>query len=123
MRPPRSPAAHGALPPEGALAALGAARRRPDVPGRRQSGAALLMAMITVALVATLAAGSLWRQWRGVEVERAERARVQSDWILTGTPAGVGLGQKPAPWFLKPGDVVRLGGTGLGEQVQKYVGG
>ena len=45
------------------------------------------------------------------------------DLILTGTPAGVGLGQKPAPWFLKPGDVVRLGGTGLGEQVQKYVGG
>jgi 2-keto-4-pentenoate hydratase/2-oxohepta-3-ene-1,7-dioic acid hydratase in catechol pathway len=45
------------------------------------------------------------------------------DLILTGTPAGVGLGQKPAPWFLKPGDVMRLGGTGLGEQVQKCVGG
>ena len=45
------------------------------------------------------------------------------DLILTGTPAGVGLGQKPAPWFLKPGDVVRLGATGLGEQLQKYVGG
>ncbi len=45
------------------------------------------------------------------------------DLILTGTPAGVGLGQKPAPWFLKPGDVVRLGGTGLGEQVQTMVGG
>jgi len=40
--------------------------------------------MITVALVATLAAGALWRQWRGVEVEGAERARVQSSWILTG---------------------------------------
>lgn len=45
------------------------------------------------------------------------------DLILTGTPAGVGLGQKPAPWFLKPGDVMRLGATGLGEQVQKCVGG
>ena len=45
------------------------------------------------------------------------------DIVLTGTPAGVGLGQKPAPWFLKPGDVVRLGGTGLGEQVQTCVGG
>lgn len=45
------------------------------------------------------------------------------DLILTGTPAGVGLGQKPAPRFLKPGDVVRLGATGLGEQLQKYVGG
>lgn len=51
---------------------------------RPQSGAALLMAMITVALVAILAAGALWRQWRGVEVERAERARAQSDWLLTG---------------------------------------
>ncbi|HON31633.1 MAG TPA: general secretion pathway protein GspK, partial [Ottowia sp.] len=36
------------------------------------------MAMLTVALVATLAAGALWRQWRGVEVEGAERARAQS---------------------------------------------
>ena len=49
-----------------------------------QRGAALLAAMITVALVATLAAGALWRQWRGVEVEAAERARVQSAWLLTG---------------------------------------
>ena len=40
--------------------------------------------MITVARVATLAAGALWRQWRGVEVEAAERARVQSAWLLTG---------------------------------------
>ena len=40
--------------------------------------------MITVALVATLAAGALWRQWRGVEVEAAERTRVQSAWLLSG---------------------------------------
>lgn len=45
------------------------------------------------------------------------------DVVLTGTPAGVGLGHKPAPWFLKPGDVVRLGATGLGEQRQVFVGG
>ncbi|MES2610871.1 MAG: fumarylacetoacetate hydrolase family protein [Pseudomonadota bacterium] len=45
------------------------------------------------------------------------------DIVLTGTPAGVGLGQKPAPWFLKPGDVVRLGATGLGEQRQACTGG
>ena len=44
------------------------------------------------------------------------------DVVLTGTPAGVGLGQKPAPWFLKPGDVVRLGGSGLGEQLQTCTG-
>ena len=49
-----------------------------------QAGAALLTAMLTVALVASLAAGSLWQQWRSLEVETAERARVQSLWVLTG---------------------------------------
>jgi 2-keto-4-pentenoate hydratase/2-oxohepta-3-ene-1,7-dioic acid hydratase in catechol pathway len=39
------------------------------------------------------------------------------DVISTGTPPGVGLGQKP-PLFLKPDDVVRLGIEGLGEQTQ-----
>lgn len=43
------------------------------------------------------------------------------DLVITGTPAGVGLGQKPSPWFLKPGDVMRLGATGLGEQTQTCV--
>ena len=42
------------------------------------------MAMLTVTLVATLAAASLWQQWRSVEVEAAERQRVQSNWVLTG---------------------------------------
>jgi general secretion pathway protein K len=51
---------------------------------RTQRGAALLMAMLTVTLVATFAAASMWQQWRSVEVEQAERARVQSAWILTG---------------------------------------
>jgi 2-keto-4-pentenoate hydratase/2-oxohepta-3-ene-1,7-dioic acid hydratase in catechol pathway len=37
------------------------------------------------------------------------------DIILTGTPAGTGLGQKP-PRYLRPGDTLRLGITGLGEQ-------
>jgi general secretion pathway protein K len=50
----------------------------------RQRGAALLMAMLTVALVATFATAALWQQWRSIEVEGAERARVQSEWILTG---------------------------------------
>ena len=49
-----------------------------------QRGAALLIAMLTVALVATFAAAALWQQWRSIEVETAERARVQSAWILTG---------------------------------------
>lgn len=50
----------------------------------RQRGAALLTAMLLVALVATLATAMLWQQWRGVEVETAQRTRVQSAWILTG---------------------------------------
>lgn len=51
---------------------------------KREIGAALLAAMLTVTLVATFAAAALWQQWRSVEVETAERARVQSGWILTG---------------------------------------
>jgi len=43
------------------------------------------------------------------------------DIITTGTPPGVGLGQKPAPWYLKAGDIVTLGISGLGEQRQHFV--
>ena len=43
------------------------------------------------------------------------------DIIATGTPPGVGLGIKPTPLFLKPGDVMNLGIQGLGEQRQKVV--
>ena len=50
----------------------------------RQCGAALLAAMLTVTLVATFAAAALWQQWRAVEVEAAERNRVQAAWILLG---------------------------------------
>jgi 2-keto-4-pentenoate hydratase/2-oxohepta-3-ene-1,7-dioic acid hydratase in catechol pathway len=42
------------------------------------------------------------------------------DIITTGTPPGVGLGQKP-PTYLKPGDVMTLGIEGLGEQRQHVV--
>jgi 2,4-diketo-3-deoxy-L-fuconate hydrolase len=41
------------------------------------------------------------------------------DVISTGTPAGVGLGMKPEPVYLKPGDVVELGIDGLGESRQE----
>jgi general secretion pathway protein K len=51
---------------------------------RAQRGAAILTAMLTVVLVATLASAMLWQQWRAVEVESAQRTRVQSAWILTG---------------------------------------
>jgi 2,4-didehydro-3-deoxy-L-rhamnonate hydrolase len=40
------------------------------------------------------------------------------DIITTGTPPGVGMGKKPAPIYLKPGDVMTLGIEGLGTQRQ-----
>jgi 2,4-didehydro-3-deoxy-L-rhamnonate hydrolase len=43
------------------------------------------------------------------------------DIITTGTPPGVGMGIKPTPVWLKPGDVMTLGIRGLGEQKQKVV--
>ena len=43
------------------------------------------------------------------------------DLIATGTPPGVGMGMKPAPQFLKAGDVVTLGIEGLGAQRQRIV--
>jgi len=42
------------------------------------------------------------------------------DVISTGTPQGVGLGQKP-PVYLKSGQTLRLGIAGLGEQVQRVL--
>jgi 2,4-diketo-3-deoxy-L-fuconate hydrolase len=43
------------------------------------------------------------------------------DIITTGTPPGVGMGMKPEPVFLKPGDVMTLGIAKLGEQRQEVV--
>lgn len=42
------------------------------------------MAMLTVTLVSILAASALWQQWRGVEVQAAERSRTQQAWVLIG---------------------------------------
>ena len=53
-------------------------------PPSAQRGAALLLAMTLLALVASLAAGMVWQQWRAVQVESAERSRGQSTWILAG---------------------------------------
>jgi len=56
-------------------------------PGRSragQRGAALLLAMLIVTLVATLSAGMVWQQWKGIEVETAERARAQAAWLIEG---------------------------------------
>jgi general secretion pathway protein K len=62
------------------LANRGASGRPP----RAQRSAALLIAMVLLTLVATLAAGMVWQQWRGVEVESAERGRAQIVWIMNG---------------------------------------
>jgi general secretion pathway protein K len=59
---------------------------RQAAPSRRahQRGAALLVAMVLLTLVATLSAGMVWQQWRAVQVEIAERGRAQLAWILNG---------------------------------------
>jgi 2-keto-4-pentenoate hydratase/2-oxohepta-3-ene-1,7-dioic acid hydratase in catechol pathway len=43
------------------------------------------------------------------------------DVITTGTPPGVGMGQKPQPIYLRPGNQIALGVAGLGEQHQRVV--
>lgn len=68
--------------PRGVPGQPGRAGRRPG--SALQRGAALLLAMLTVALVATLAATALWQQWRSVEIESRERERLQASWILVG---------------------------------------
>lgn len=62
---------------------------RQFTPGMRrppsgQRGAALLLAMLILSLVATLAGAMVWQQWRAIQVETAERARTQASWILAG---------------------------------------
>jgi general secretion pathway protein K len=51
---------------------------------KRQRGAAILVAMLVVTLVATLAAGLQWRQWRMLQSEAASRAQSQAGWVLVG---------------------------------------
>ena len=43
------------------------------------------------------------------------------DVISTGTPPGVGMGQKPEPIYLRPGQTMRLGIENLGIQTQHVV--
>ena len=56
--------------------------RRPCAPPRR--GAALLLAMLILVLVATFTGAMVWQQSRSLQVEAAERSRTQSAWILSG---------------------------------------
>lgn len=70
----------------------GLRRRRLVVTGAHRSaqpraprrGAAILLAMIILTLVATVAAGMVWSQDSAVRVEAAERARTQGQWMLDG---------------------------------------
>ena len=43
------------------------------------------------------------------------------DIISTGTPPGVGMGQKPEPIYLRPGQSMHLGVENLGTQTQRVV--
>ena len=51
---------------------------------QQQTGAALLMALLTMALIAVLASSALWQQWRTLSVETAERDAQQAHWLLMG---------------------------------------
>ena len=57
-------------------------KRAPGHPPRR--GAALLLAMLILVMVATITAGMVWRQNSALQIEAAERARAQAAWILAG---------------------------------------
>jgi general secretion pathway protein K len=83
----RDAAAPAAPSPGGAdagSAGAAGAGRRPRIRSHGQRGAALLMAMLIVTLVASFASAAAWQQWRAAEVEASERARVQAGWILLG---------------------------------------
>lgn len=77
----------------------------------RPRGAALLLAMIVLTLVATAAAGMVWQQQRAIHIEAAERARTQANWMLDAmidfgryairTRTGSGAPSKGAPWDLE----------------------
>ncbi len=61
-----------------------AGQRAPFSGAAKQLGAAILAAMLMVTLVASIAAAAAWQQWRAVEVESAQRGRVQATWMLVG---------------------------------------
>lgn len=54
---------------------------------QRNSGFALLSAMITVTIVAAISASAFWVRWRSVEVEIADQGRHQISWLIRGALA------------------------------------
>jgi 2-keto-4-pentenoate hydratase/2-oxohepta-3-ene-1,7-dioic acid hydratase in catechol pathway len=73
---------------------------------RRQDGSTRTMIFSVAALIAYIS--------RFMTLE-------PGDLVTTGTPPGVGMGVKPEPRYLRPGDVMRPGIQGLGEQTQKVI--
>ena len=59
-------------------------RKLRSASAQSQQGAALLMAMVIVTLIATFSASMVWQQWRAVQIEAAERVQSQSQWVLIG---------------------------------------
>jgi len=62
----------------------------------------------------------LWRRSPGLYISSFMSLH-SGDIISSGTPPGVGLGQKPTPIYLRPGQTMRLDITGLGVQQERTV--
>lgn len=76
--------AAGSQPAAGVSQLGGPGRAGTGLQRAGQRGAALLLALLILTMVATLAAGMVWQQWRAIQIESAERARTQAAWILSG---------------------------------------
>ena len=84
MKPHRCPPASCLTTQRLASAKAPTCTQARQAPGLKQQGAALLMAMLTVALVAVLASTAVWQQWRTLSVDTAERQAQQAHWLLAG---------------------------------------
>jgi general secretion pathway protein K len=78
-----------------------------------QHGAALLIAMLILTLVATVASAMVWHQQRAIEVEAAERANTQAGVMLTAI-------LDTARFFIRtlPAGTPLVNGTGIGQELK-----
>lgn len=65
--------------------------------------------------------GSLDAEGRIRELSGVRAGLGPAEIVTTGTPPGVGMGLKPEPWSLKPGEVMTLGIGTLGRQSRQVV--
>lgn len=86
---------------------------RPARRGPAQRGAALLIAMLILTLVATVASAMVWHQQRAVEVEAAERAGTQATVMLNAI-------LDTARFFIRtlPAGTPFVNGTGIGQELK-----